>query len=146
MRATFRANKRGRLPKEEISSGPRKHSTEARTDMPAQDRELYSSPNGDRWYLVRESETAKSFVRHKANLPSGGQVSDIDISEFLSRDREHPERQALLQLIGTLVERHTQHTGRGSRSTRLFHQSRSQRADSAPYPSPKRKRQEQRHD
>ena len=77
--------------------------------MPAQEGELYRSANGDRWYLVREPETGRSFVRHKANLPSGGQVSDIDIGAFLSRDREHPEHQALLQLIGTLVERHRQH-------------------------------------
>jgi len=145
MRAPLFAQTSGKAPKEEISSGPRKHSTEARTDMPAKDRELYSSPNGDRWYLVREPETAKSFVRHKANLPSGGQVSDIEIGEFLSRDRGHPERRALLQLIGTLVERHTQHTGRRSPSNRLFHQSRSQRAD-PPYRCPERKRQEHRHD
>ena len=85
-------------------------------------------------------ETGKLFVRHKANLPSGGQVSDIDIGVFLSRDREHPEHQALLQLIGTLVERHPQHTGPRSRSTKLFYQSRSQRAESLPDPCPKRKR------
>jgi len=133
-------NEAGRLSKEEISSGPRKYSTEARTDMPAQERELYSSPNGDRWYLARDHETGRSFVRHKANLPSGGQVSDIDIGVFLSRDREHPEHQALLQLIGTLVERHPQHTGPRSRSTKLFYQSRSQRAESLPDPCPKRKR------
>jgi hypothetical protein len=67
-------------------------------------------------------------------------VSDIDIGVFLSRDREHPEHQALLQLIGTLVERHPQHTGPRSRSTKLFYQSRSQRAESLPDPCPKRKR------
>ena len=39
-----------------------------RLHMPAHERELYSSPNGDRWYLVREPETGRLFVRHKANV------------------------------------------------------------------------------
>jgi len=55
-------------------------------------------------------------------------VSDIDIGAFLRRDREHPEHRALLQLIGTLVQRYPQHTGGESRSTGLFYQNRSQRA------------------
>jgi len=83
--------------------------------MPAQKRALYASPNGDRWYLARESETGRLFVRHKANVPSGGQVTDTDIGAFLSGGRLHPEQQALLQLIGTLVERHPQRTLRRSR-------------------------------
>jgi hypothetical protein len=40
---------------------------------------------------------------HKAKVPSGGQLTDIDIGASLSGDRRHPEHQALLQLIGTLV-------------------------------------------
>jgi hypothetical protein len=36
-------------------------------------RELYRSPNGDRWFLARHSETGSPFVRHEANIPSGGQ-------------------------------------------------------------------------
>jgi hypothetical protein len=68
-------------------------------------RELYSSPNGDRWFLGREPATGRVFVRHEANLPSGGQVSDIDIGAFLSRGAYNPEHQALLRLIGTLIER-----------------------------------------
>jgi hypothetical protein len=39
-------------------------------------------------------------------------VSDIDIGAFLSRDREHPEHRALLQLIGTLVKGYPQRTMR----------------------------------
>ena len=66
--------------------------------------ELCRSPNGDRWYLAREPETGRLFVRHKANFPSGGQVTDIDIGAFLSGGRRHPEHQALFHLIGTLVE------------------------------------------
>ena len=83
--------------------------------MSAQKRELYRSPNGDRWYLAREPETGRLFVRHRANFPSGGQVTDIDIGTFLSGGRRHPEHQALLHLIGTLVESDPRRIARRSR-------------------------------
>jgi len=67
-------------------------------------RELYSSPNGDRWLLCRESDTDRVFVRHEPNLPSGGRVSDLDIGAFLSRGPLNPEHQALLRLIAILVD------------------------------------------
>ncbi len=63
-------------------------------------RELYSSANGDRWHLVRDG--GRVFIRHQANLPSGGHVAEIEIGTFLSQGRG-PEQQALLRLIGTLV-------------------------------------------
>ena len=72
--------------------------------MPLERRELYSSPNGDRWFLSWEPATGKVFIRHEANIPSGGQVTDISIGAFLSGAGENPEHQALLHLIGTLVE------------------------------------------
>jgi hypothetical protein len=65
---------------------------------------LYSSENGDRWFLVRETEPARVFVRHEPNPPSGGRISNIDIGDFLIRGGTGPEKRALLQLIGTLVE------------------------------------------
>lgn len=68
-------------------------------------RELYGSPNGDRWFLGREPATGRVFVRHEANLSSGGQVTDVDIGAFLSRGAHNPEHEALLRLIGTLIER-----------------------------------------
>ena len=67
-------------------------------------RELYSSPNGDRWLLRRDPATGDVFVRHEANVPSGGKRTDIDIGDFLSSGQRNPEHQALLRLIGTLVE------------------------------------------
>jgi len=67
-------------------------------------RELYSSPNGDKWLLRRDPATGNTFVRHEANVPSGGKRTDIDIGEFLSGGQRNPEHQALLRLIGTLVE------------------------------------------
>jgi hypothetical protein len=47
-------------------------------------RQLYRSPNGDSWFLVRDPATGSAFVRHQANAPSGGQVTDIDLGAFLS--------------------------------------------------------------
>jgi hypothetical protein len=45
-------------------------------------RELYSSPNGDRWLLKRDPTTGNVFVRHEANLPSGGKRTDIALANF----------------------------------------------------------------
>ena len=72
--------------------------------MSLKQRELYSSPNGDRWYLVYDSRSRQVFVRHQANAPSGGQTSNIEIGEFLTRSHHGPEHEELLKLIGALVE------------------------------------------
>jgi hypothetical protein len=72
--------------------------------MTTQRRELYHSPNGDRWFLARDSESREVFVRHEANPASGGQSTHIEIGAFLSRVDRGPEHQELLRLIGTLVE------------------------------------------
>jgi hypothetical protein len=66
-------------------------------------RELYRSANGDRWSLVREL-SGRVFIRHEANAPSGGRVSDLDVGAFLSQGGHGPEKQELLRLIGTLTE------------------------------------------
>jgi hypothetical protein len=66
-------------------------------------KELYSSPNGDRWHLCRDGSGCL-FIAHQANLPSGGQISRIELAEFLSRGYG-PEQQSLLQLIGTLMDK-----------------------------------------
>ena len=65
-------------------------------------RKLYSSSNGDRWYLVSEP-AGGVFVRHEANLASGGHVTHLEIGDFLSIGHG-PEQQELLRLIGTLAE------------------------------------------
>jgi len=62
-------------------------------------RQLYRSPNGDSWFLVRDPETGSAFVRHQANAPSGGQMTDIELGAFLSGPGS-PEHEALLRLIG----------------------------------------------
>src|SRR6266481_9656289 len=67
-----------------------------------QSRELYSSPNGDRWHLCKDA-SGRVFVLHQANIPSGGQTSRIELGDFLTRGYS-PEQQALVQMIGTLIE------------------------------------------
>jgi hypothetical protein len=64
-------------------------------------RELYSSPNGDRWHLCKDA-SGRVFVLHQANIPSGGQISQIELGHFLTRGYG-PEQQALFQMIGTLI-------------------------------------------
>jgi hypothetical protein len=65
-------------------------------------KELYTSPNGDRWHLCKEA-TGRLFVAHQANLPSGGHISHIELADFLARGYG-PEQQSLLRLIGTLLD------------------------------------------
>ena len=50
-----------------------------------QTRELYSSPNGDRWYLGKDASD-RVFVLHQANVPSGGQISKIELSASSPED------------------------------------------------------------
>ncbi len=70
-------------------------------------RKLYSSPSGDRWYLIRDA-SGEVFVRHEANLASGGNVAHMEIGAFLNAGRG-PEQQELLRLIGTLLDDEVAH-------------------------------------
>ena len=63
---------------------------------------LYRSPNGDTWFLAHDPATGMAFVRHQANAPSGGHVTDIELGAFLSGP-QNPEREALLRLIGASI-------------------------------------------
>jgi hypothetical protein len=65
-------------------------------------RELYSSPNGDRWHLCKDA-SGRLFVLHQANIASGGCITRIELGDFLSRGYG-PEQQALLEMIGTLLD------------------------------------------
>jgi hypothetical protein len=71
--------------------------------MTTQTRELYQSPNGDRWELVRDAGSGRVCVRHHPNVSSGGRSSDWEIGAFLRAGAGGPEHQELLRLIGTLV-------------------------------------------
>lgn len=66
-------------------------------------RELYRAPNGDAWFLGREPGNGYAFIIHQPNAPSGGRLSHIELGDFLRSEPRGPEQEALLRLIGTLV-------------------------------------------
>jgi hypothetical protein len=85
-----------------------------------QTREIHQSANGDRWFLVCDSNSGSVFVKHQANAPSGGHVTEVDIGAFLSIWPRNPEHEALLRLIRTLVQdssRPRRHRGRQNNTT-----------------------------
>ena len=53
--------------------------------------------------LGREPATGHAFIIHQPNAPSGGRLSHVELEEFL-RKGDGPEQQALLRLIGSLVD------------------------------------------
>jgi len=59
--------------------------------------ELYSSSNGDTWFLEKDA-AGQLFVLHQPNEPSGGHRSRIPAEEYLKRSHG-PERQALLSAL-----------------------------------------------
>jgi hypothetical protein len=61
--------------------------------------DFYRSSNGDRWQLIRDTATGRSFVRHEPNLLSGGRTTDTDVEEFLNRIGSSPENLALRALL-----------------------------------------------
>jgi len=67
-------------------------------------REFADSSNGDRWFLSREAKTGVPYFVHVANQSSGGAVTRIELARFLNLKPNAPEHQALLLLIGTLVQ------------------------------------------
>ena len=67
-------------------------------------RVLYECPNGDVWRLVRDPQSGIAKVQHEPNASSGGRAAMIEIGKFLRAGANGPEHQALLQLIGTLVD------------------------------------------
>jgi hypothetical protein len=80
---------------------PRPYSATVRSNR-ADMRQLYRSQNGDSWFLARDPATGTAFVRHQANAPSGGHVTDIELGAFLSGP-QNPEHEALLRLIGASI-------------------------------------------
>jgi hypothetical protein len=75
----------------------------AETEMPDYQREIYHRENGDRWLLCRDND-GRVFVLHKANVPSGGATTKIELGDFLGIGKTGPEHQALSRLIGKLVD------------------------------------------
>jgi hypothetical protein len=67
-------------------------------------REFYNGSNGDRWFVLRESESGTILINHRPNAASGGRPSCIPVGEFLFRTTYYPEHRALLRLIGVLLD------------------------------------------
>jgi transglutaminase-like putative cysteine protease len=63
--------------------------------------DIYSSPNGDRWQLVRDTMASRVFVRHQANASSGGHLTELALDEFMRHNGSGPEHVALRHLIST---------------------------------------------
>src|SRR5262249_44475303 len=57
------------------------------------------------WYLARDVDSGRVFVRHEPNIPSGGTAEQIELGAFLGQSGHGPEHRELLRLIETLVER-----------------------------------------
>jgi hypothetical protein len=64
-------------------------------------KDLYYSPNGDRWTLCRDS-AGKLVVCHQPNETSGGHASEAAVDVFLSFDGQGPEYQALRDALADL--------------------------------------------
>jgi hypothetical protein len=64
-------------------------------------KELYHSPNGDRWALCR-AETGTLVVSHQPNKASGGQGTQTDVQAFLAQAGCGPEHQALIAALAKL--------------------------------------------
>jgi hypothetical protein len=64
-------------------------------------QDIYRSANGDCWRLIRDTASERAFVRHEANQPSGGRVTDTDVEAFLRRNGSAPEDVALRRLLNT---------------------------------------------
>src|SRR5262245_29886564 len=71
------------------------------TPAGAKGRMLHTSPDGETWYLV--NDMAGPSVVHTPKRSSGGPADRMTIDAFLAQC-ERPEQQALLRLIGTLVD------------------------------------------
>jgi hypothetical protein len=66
-------------------------------------REFYRSANGDAWFLCRD-RGRRVYVEHEPNEPSGGKASRVDVAVFLAGGIKGPEHQALIELLGSLVD------------------------------------------
>jgi hypothetical protein len=87
-----------------VQTSPVKIADGAKVSGPTTRTEIYHSENGDRWLLCRQ-DNCHAYIEHKANLPSGGKVTSIEIGDFLGNGRAGPEHQALIRLIGNVVEK-----------------------------------------
>lgn len=62
-----------------------------------------SSSNGDRWGLQHDVDAEALHVVHFANAASGGGITQLTLSDFLSGSGDKPEQKALLRHLGSLL-------------------------------------------
>jgi hypothetical protein len=72
---------------------------QAEFEVPLVTDDIYRSPNGDRWRLIRDPASGRRFVRHEPNVASGGRVTDTELDDFLSIDGAGPEYVNLRHLL-----------------------------------------------
>jgi hypothetical protein len=65
---------------------------------------LYENSSGDTWTLARDPASNLPVVKHQPNVNSGRKISYVPIGKFLRDGASGPEHQALLKLIGTLID------------------------------------------
>ena len=64
-------------------------------------KELYNSPNGDRWTLSRD-DSGRMVVIHQPNRASGGRASEVAVEMFLAENHQGPEHEALVRELKSL--------------------------------------------
>jgi hypothetical protein len=64
-------------------------------------KELYTSPNGDRWDLGKDP-TGNLVVCHHPKKPAGGRPSEVALDVFLAHARGAPEYQAVADALASL--------------------------------------------
>lgn len=62
------------------------------------DLAFYSSENGDQWLLVGGLGDGRT-VRHQPNESSGGKGRSVDVKDFLFREHNTPQGEALRRLL-----------------------------------------------
>jgi hypothetical protein len=67
--------------------------------MSVSSTDIYRSSNGDRWRLLRDTDTGEAVVRHEPNQASGGSATDMSVADFLSLDGPGPQFAALRRLL-----------------------------------------------
>jgi hypothetical protein len=67
--------------------------------MPVITQYIYRSANGDRWSLITDTSPREKIVRHLANQPSGGKITDLGVAEFLAIRGSGPEFVALRDIL-----------------------------------------------
>ena len=67
--------------------------------------EFSASSNGDKWLLRQDFSTGERIVIHRGNAASGGTETSWTISRFLEIFGEHPQGNALREIVHALNDK-----------------------------------------